>query len=75
MLEDGLDRAQYLIDRKRWDEVINVLEDLNRRFPEQPPVLTMMMDVYFSLQKMEDYERACEGLVELVPNDPISFFR
>ena len=70
LLDEGLDKAHYLLDRKRWDEAINILEDLDRRFPEQPHILAMLMEVYFSLQKMEDYERACEQLVILEPNDP-----
>jgi len=66
----GIDNAHNLLSKKRWNEARELLEDINKRFPNHPNVLISLMEVYFELCKMVDYERVCEQLVKLRSQDP-----
>ncbi|HEY4688891.1 MAG TPA: tetratricopeptide repeat protein [Anaerolineae bacterium] len=66
----GLQEVEALSKRKRWDEVIDRLESLNRRYPNRPEVLTELVNAYLDTGDMRGYLRACENLSRVVPNDP-----
>ena len=66
----GLEQADALIQRKRWDEALEVLQSLDRRYPNRPEVLTELVNLYHDLQDMRGYQEACERLVKADPNNP-----
>lgn len=66
----GLGEAQSLMNRKRWREAREVLDDIDRRFANRPEVLTELVNVNYELNDMSGYQRACERLLKLEPDDP-----
>src|ERR687886_1422217 len=66
----GLEEATALMDRKRWNQAHNLLTDLDRRYPNQPNVVALLMDVAFEQKDMQAYQRAAERLLRLTPDDP-----
>jgi tetratricopeptide (TPR) repeat protein len=65
-----LDEADALIRRKQWTEARELLESLDRRYPNRPEVLGMLVNANYDLKDMHGYQRACERLIKLLPNDP-----
>lgn len=65
-----LQEAESLMDRGRWTEAREVLEDLDRRFSNRGEVLGNLVDVYYELKDFRSYEGACERLLKLIPDDP-----
>jgi tetratricopeptide (TPR) repeat protein len=59
-----------LLERRKWDEALPLLEALNRRYPHQADVLFALADVYYELQDTLRYLDVCEQLHTLRPNDP-----
>ena len=48
-----------------------MLEDLNRRYPNRPEVLTYLVNVYLDLGAMAEYQATLEQLSHLTPHDPV----
>ncbi len=71
-LLDGLIEAEGFTRRKRWTDARAVLEELNRRYPHRPEVLTDLVAVYFELRAMPEQQAVLEQLSELRPDDPDS---
>ena len=66
----GLDQAQSLMNRKRWLEARTALEELDRRYPNRPEVLTDLVNVNYELNDIHHYQWACARLLKVEPNDP-----
>jgi tetratricopeptide (TPR) repeat protein len=66
----GLNEAESLTRRKRWIEARELLESLDRRYPNRPEVLAPLVNANFDLKDILGYQHACERLVQLIPHDP-----
>ena len=69
-LLEGLDRAVDCIEANQWDEALEILEALDRRYPDQPDVLGMMLEAFYEIKEMHSYQTVCERLVKIDFNDP-----
>jgi tetratricopeptide (TPR) repeat protein len=69
-LIDGLTEVETLTRRKRWAEAREMLEELNRRYPNRPEVLRYLANVYLDLHAMAEYQAILEQLSQLTPHDP-----
>jgi tetratricopeptide (TPR) repeat protein len=69
-LLSGLDEADELMRRKKWVEARSRLEALDQRYPGYPEVLGPLVNVNYELKDMKGYQRACERLLPLEPDDP-----
>lgn len=61
----GLQEVDQLMQRKRWPEARDRLEDLDQRYPRRPEVLTGLVNAYYELQDIERYQYACERLLQV----------
>lgn len=68
MLEH-LAEAERLTKKKRLAEARDLLENLNRRYPRRPEVLTDLVNVYYDLHDIAGYQYACERLLQVDPNN------
>lgn len=69
-LYDGLEKADRLDRQRKWAEARDLLEELERRYPGRPEVLTGLVNVYYELGDITSYQFACQRLVSLRPDDP-----
>ncbi len=69
-LAPELDRVETLMLKKRWAEARFVLENMSRSYPQNSDVATYLVNVCCELQDLPGYERACEMLTSLEPNNP-----
>ena len=44
-LIEALEEIEELVQRQRWDEALDVLEELEERYPNHPAVLTYLVNV------------------------------
>ena len=51
--------------KKHWAEARDLLEELDRRSPGQPEVLTDLVNAYYELHDMEGYQGASERLIKV----------
>ncbi|MGH9942481.1 MAG: tetratricopeptide repeat protein [Pyrinomonadaceae bacterium] len=70
LLLGGLAEAETLMERKRWAEARDVLEELDRLYPERLEVLTELTHVNLELGDTRGHLWACERLSRIVPPDP-----
>jgi len=66
----GLAEADGLMRRKKPAEAREILDSLDRRYPNNPDVLGMLVNVNYDLHDMLRYQNACERLIRLTPGDP-----
>jgi len=66
----GLDETDMAMRRKRWDQARQILDDLDRRYPNRVEVLSRLIDVCYELNDVARYQVACERLSRLMPHDP-----
>jgi Flp pilus assembly protein TadD len=70
-LWQGLQKVEELTERCQWVEADELLNELNRRFPNRPEVLTEMVNVAGTLKDYRTFQSACLSLSKLTPNDPL----
>jgi tetratricopeptide (TPR) repeat protein len=68
-LIEALEEVDDLARRKRWDEVLDVLDELDGRYPNHPAVLTQLANVSQQLNDLLQFEDACARLVKADPNN------
>jgi len=69
-LESELSEADALIRRKAWAKARELLESIEKRHPNRPEVLSNLAYVYHQTNDRANYQRVCECLVKLAPDDP-----
>lgn len=69
-LYDGLGKAYRLDRQRKWDQARDLLQDLDRRYPNRAEVLAGLLNVYYELGDVTSYQFACQRLVSLRPDDP-----
>lgn len=65
----GLKEVDRLIQQRKLIEARHVLESLHRRYPDQPAILRKLADLHYRLKDLGPYQRACESLLALTPDD------
>ena len=61
--------AEELVHEERWEEALARLEDVARRFPDQPELLSILAGIYYGLRDSVGYLDACERLVRVGGRD------
>ncbi len=69
LLADKLEDVDRLMRRQRWEKASEMLNDLDRRFPNQPEIIGRLLDLCYQTKDMMGYMLACERLVKLEPDD------
>lgn len=69
-LQEGLDQADSLMNRKRWIEARAILEPLDQRYPNRYDVLAGLSNIYFELNEYTRYLDVAMQLARLAPRDP-----
>jgi len=67
-LREGLEEANDLRERRHSKEALEILEALAKRYPNQPDVLGMMVNIYHDLKDNRGYLRTMFALHRLTPN-------
>ncbi len=62
--------AVELMQRKRWAEAREILQDLARQYPTNPDVLAEWVNVNYELHDLPTYQEAIERLLKLEPHEP-----
>jgi tetratricopeptide (TPR) repeat protein len=66
---EGLEQAEQLMKKKRWTGARETLQDLDRRYPGQPAILTHLVNVYYELEDIRRYQSAVERLLKVEPDN------
>ncbi len=69
-LREGLDEAGELLDKGKPAQALELLEELDERYPNQVYVLEMMANACYDLQDNRGYLKAMRSLHRLTPNRP-----
>lgn len=69
-LREGLDEADKLLEKGKAAEALDILQELDKRYPNQVYVLEMLADAYFDLKDDRGHLRAVRRLHRLTPNRP-----
>src|SRR5262245_40347130 len=69
-LRTELEEVDTLIRRHRWEEARDLLEDLDRRFPNRTEVVSGLASVYQQLGDTQQLQPVCARLSKLFPQDP-----
>ncbi|GAB4505413.1 MAG: hypothetical protein Fur0043_24080 [Anaerolineales bacterium] len=67
-LREGLDEADALLEKNKAEEALEILEELDERYPNQVYVLEMLIDAYAQLQDSLSLLSASHRLHRLTPN-------
>ncbi len=68
-LIEALEEVDDLTRRKRWNEALVRLDELDERYSNHPAVLTQLANVSQQLNDMTRFEDACARLVKADPNN------
>ncbi|HNT77334.1 MAG TPA: tetratricopeptide repeat protein [Anaerolineae bacterium] len=68
---EDMGKVTELFDKKRWQEALEILLPLNRRYPHQYHVLAYLSNIYYELDDMNNYQRILQEMIELEPDDPL----
>ena len=66
----ALKRAADLIERRQWDEALELLEEADRARPGQTDVMLRLMEVYHELDDLDAYCATAQRFVEQHPDSP-----
>jgi tetratricopeptide (TPR) repeat protein len=69
-LYDALSEAERLDRQGKWVEARELLEDLDRSYPDRAEVLAALVSVYYELGDLASQQHACQRLIRLRPDDP-----
>ncbi len=67
-LREGLEEADHLISANKPQEALNLLHELDRKFPRQPDILSYMANACLDLRDQHGYLHAMYQLHTLTPN-------
>jgi tetratricopeptide (TPR) repeat protein len=69
-LENGLWDAENLLDNSAPQEALNILRELNKKYPNNLDVLSAMTDAYADLKDVHGYLHAIYKVHKINPNHP-----
>lgn len=68
-LTTELAQAEALIRREQWTEAHSLLTRMQISHPDNLDVLAHLLEVYFELGQLHQYQATCEAFLALKPND------
>ena len=69
----GLDEADELLASGQYDQAVEVLEELGRRYPRQVAILSRLAEAHLHAGNRWSYQATCERLTLADPHEPISW--
>jgi tetratricopeptide (TPR) repeat protein len=69
-ISQNLAKAESLMQRKKWDEAREVLVGLEKRYPNNVDVLSMLVNLSLDQNDMQKHQRYIERLARLEPDEP-----
>ena len=69
-LLNGVQMVSALLDSQQWHEAETVLTELDRRYPNRPEILTLMVNLAHDQKDMQKYQYAAERMLRIQPNNP-----
>ncbi len=70
---DGFEEAEELLASSKYDEAIELLEELVRRFPRDAEIVACLAQAYLQTGDQWSYQAACEQLTLADPDEPMSW--
>ena len=67
---DGTQRAYDLLEEGKAAEALEILVELDRVYPNTREVITNLVNAYYDLKDMFNYEHAARRLIRLEPPEP-----
>jgi len=67
-LRDGLEEAELLLEKKRPQEALELLYELDKKYSRSPDVLGLMTNAHLDMQNMHGYLHSIRRLHDLTPN-------
>lgn len=64
-----LAKAHAQMRRQNWDQAIEILQNLETKYPQEPDVYISQINLYYEIGDMLHYQYACERLIEIQPNN------
>jgi Flp pilus assembly protein TadD len=68
-LLDGLDEADQLLSRRKYTQAVELLQELDRRYPRRKDVLAELAYAQYHGKDLASYQRTCERLLAVDPDD------
>lgn len=65
-----LTKAHAQIRRKNWHQAIEILKELETKYPQEPDVYSTLINVFYEINDTLNYEDTCERLIKIQPNNP-----
>jgi tetratricopeptide (TPR) repeat protein len=69
----GLDEADELLENGEYDEAIEVLEELGRRYPKRVEVLSRLAEAHLQTSDLWSYQATCARLAAADPDEPMAW--
>lgn len=69
----GLDEAEELLAAGKYDQALEVLKELRRRYPSRPEILARLTEAYLQTGDQWSYQATCERLAAADPTEPTSW--
>ena len=67
-LRQGLEEAEDLLNQGKPQEALELLHELDKKFPRQPDILGLLANAYLDIQDQQGYLRSIYQLHTLTPN-------
>lgn len=64
-----LTKAHAQMRRQNWNQAIEILQNLEAKYPQEPDIYISQINLYYEIGDMLHYQYACERLIEIQPNN------
>ncbi len=64
-----LTKAHAQMRRQNWEQAIEILQNLETKYPQEADVYISQINLYYEIGDMHHYQYACERLIEIQPNN------
>ncbi len=69
----GLDEADELLARGKYDQAIEVLDELGRRYPRRVEIVSRLAEAQLKAGNLWSYQATCARLSAIEPDDPMTW--
>ena len=69
----GIDEADGLLARGKYDQAIEVLDELGRRYPRRVEIVSRLAHAQFKAGNLWSYQATCARLLAIEPDEPMSW--
>lgn len=67
----GIDEADELLARGRYDQAIEVLDELGRRYPRRVEIVSRLAEAQLKAGNLWSYQATCARLSAIAPDEPM----